>query len=286
MNIIKNREIGGERPLFESHDLTLDNVKITAGESALKECSNITAIHCRFEGKYPFWHVHRFVIKDCLFTQEARSALWYSDHLNMQDTIINSPKMFREMKKLELTNVQISNGDETFWNCRGIILKNVILKDGTYPFMHSSNIKVDGLKTDSKYIFQYVKNAEIHHAHITTKDAFWEAENVTVYDSYLNSEYLGWHSKNLKLIRCKITGTQPLCYADNLLLKDCSFEPDADLAFEYSNLNADIKGNITSIKNPTSGSIEADKISQIILDKNIKAPANCLIKERSKYKNT
>ena len=63
MQQIKNMEFSGERPLFASHDLQLDNVVIHAGESALKECSNIIAVGCRFEGKYPFWHVDGFTIK-------------------------------------------------------------------------------------------------------------------------------------------------------------------------------------------------------------------------------
>jgi len=58
MKVISNAEFGGERPLFESHDLRLENVIIRAGESAIKECSNIEAVDCRFEGNYPFWHVH------------------------------------------------------------------------------------------------------------------------------------------------------------------------------------------------------------------------------------
>mgnify|MGYP000163995248 FL=1 len=37
-----------------THDPQLEDVTIHAGESALKECSNIIAINCRFEGKYPF----------------------------------------------------------------------------------------------------------------------------------------------------------------------------------------------------------------------------------------
>lgn len=61
MKVISNAEFGGERPLFESHDLRLENVIIRAGESAIKECSNIEAVDCRFEGNYPFWHVHGFV---------------------------------------------------------------------------------------------------------------------------------------------------------------------------------------------------------------------------------
>ena len=50
MKVISNAEFGGERPLFESHDLRLENVIIRAGESAIKECSNIEAVDCRFEG--------------------------------------------------------------------------------------------------------------------------------------------------------------------------------------------------------------------------------------------
>lgn len=67
MEVISNTEFGGERPLFESHNLRLENVVIRAGESAIKECSNIEAIDCRFEGNYPFWHVHGFVIDRCFF---------------------------------------------------------------------------------------------------------------------------------------------------------------------------------------------------------------------------
>lgn len=44
MELIKNTEFGGERPLFASHNLHLDHVIIRAGESAIKECSNIRAI--------------------------------------------------------------------------------------------------------------------------------------------------------------------------------------------------------------------------------------------------
>lgn len=48
MELIKDKEFGGERPLFESHNLHLDNVVIREGESAIKECSNIKATNCRF----------------------------------------------------------------------------------------------------------------------------------------------------------------------------------------------------------------------------------------------
>ena len=281
MEIIKNKEFGGERPLFESHDLRLENVTIRKGESAIKECSNIEAFDCRFEGNYPFWHVHNFRIERCYFDVGGRSALWYSDNLQMKDTVIDAPKMFREMENIDLDNVTINDADEIFWRCKNIRIKNLKIHDGTYPFMFSENIDVDGLVSDSKYVFQYVKDAVIRNAKITTKDAFWEVENVTIYDSELNGEYLGWHSRNLRLVRCHITGEQPLCYAEGLVLEDCTFGADCDRAFEYSTLNASIRGKITNIKNPKSGHIIADEIGSITIDKNIKQPANCVITDKS-----
>lgn len=281
MEIIKDKEFGGERPLFETHNVRLENVVIRAGESAIKECSDIEAINCIFEGNYPFWHVHRFLIDHCYFAAGGRSALWYSDHLKMKDTVIDAPKMFREMYDLDIENVVMNDADEVFWRCKDIKIKNLKLHDGTYPFMFSENIEVNGLDSDSKYVFQYVKNVVIRNAKITTKDAFWEVENVTIYDSELNGEYLGWHSKNLRLVNCHITGEQPLCYADDLVLENCTFGPDCDRAFEYSNLKALISGKITNIKNPTSGEIIADEIGTVTIDKNIKAPADCKISLRN-----
>ena len=61
------------------------------------------------------------------------------------------------------------------------------------------------------------------------------------------------------------------------MLEDCTFEPDADLAFEYSDVRATIKGAVPSIKNPRTGFIKADSCDDVIIDGNIKAPADCRI---------
>lgn len=280
MRIIRNAEFEGERPLFESHNLRLENVTVHQGESAIKECSNIEAVGCRFEGNYPFWHVHGFVIERCFFDVGGRSALWYSDHLRMTDTVIDAPKMFREMTDITIDNVEMNDADEVFWRCDRLNIRHLKLHGGTYPFLFSRNIYIDGLESDSKYVFQYVKNLELHNARITTKDALWESEDVTVYDSELNGEYLGWHSRNLRLVNCRISGTQPLCYADNLTLENCTMADDCDLAFEYSTVNATVNGPIRSVKNPRSGSITAGSYGKIIIDKNIKAPADCELRLR------
>lgn len=275
---IENKEFGGERPLFATHNLKLNNVTIHVGESALKECSNIEADNCSFEGKYPFWHNDGFVVKNCLFTEGARAALWYSRDLEMSDTRVEAPKMFREMDRLSLTNVQLPDAQETLWHCQNVELKDVQADNADYIFMHGANIKIENFTLHGNYSFQYCKNVEIHNSVLHTKDAFWNTEDVTVYDSILDGEYLGWHSRNLRLINCKISGTQPLCYAHNLILENCEMSDDADLAFEYSSVHATINSAVHSVKNPKSGAITAKSYGEIILDENIKAPANCEIK--------
>lgn len=277
MKLIKNETFGGERPLFGIHDTRLENIEITDGESGIKCCSDLEADRCRFYGKYPWWHVDGSVITDCYFAEGSRSAIWYSDNMRMEDCVIDGPKFFREMKNLTLKNVTINDADETFWKVDGLTANNVTLHEGTYPFMFCTNVKVEGLVSDSKYIFQYVKNAEIRNAKITTKDALWETENVTVYDSELNGEFLGWHSKNLRLVNCRITGEQPLCYVENLVLENCSFGSDCDRMFEDSTVQADIRSAVTNIKNPISGRIIVDAVGSVTIDAYIKQPADCEI---------
>lgn len=281
MDTISNKNFRGERPLFGSHDLILDNITITDGESGIKCCQNLECHHSKFYGKYPWWHVDKSIITDSYFAPESRSAIWYSNDMSMKDSVIDGPKFFREMKNLELENVIINDADETFWKLDGIKIRNVELHKGTYPFMFSKNIYIDGLTSDAKYIFQYCQNVEVHHAKITTKDSFWECNNVTVYDSELNGEYLAWHSQNIRLVRCHITGEQPLCYMDKVILEDCTFDVECDRAFEdCSGIDASIKGSLTNIKNPISGRIIADKIGSVTIDKYVKAPNSCKIIER------
>ena len=278
MKIIKDKKFGGERPLFASHNLRLENVTITDGESGIKQCQNIEAEGCKFYGKYPWWHVDGAKIDNCYFALGSRSAVWYTNDMVMRNSRIDAPKFFREMRNLELENVEITDADETFWKVNGLKLKNVTLHGGTYPFMFSQNIYIDGLKSDSKYVFQYCKNVEVHHADILTKDSFWECENVSVYDSILDGEYLGWHSKNVRLVNCHLAGEQLLCYTENLILENCTFDAACDRVFEYSTVEAVIRGHIENIKNPTSGHIVADTIGSITIDENVRKPNNCIIK--------
>lgn len=277
MEIIKGQRFAGERPLYARHGLYLEDVVIGVGESALKEGSDIEAVRCEFQGKYPFWECKGFTVRECVFREGARAALWYSQGCRMEDSLIEAPKMFRRISDVSLERVRIPNAAETFWDCRGIRLRDVETAKADYIFMHCSDIDIDGYRQQGNYSFQYAKNVVIRNAELDTKDAFWESEDVTVYDSYVHGEYLGWYARNLRLVRCRIGGSQPLCYCSGLVLEDCTFDEDADLAFEYSTVEATVRGHIVSVKNPTSGHITAGSIGEVILDENRKAPGDAVI---------
>lgn len=278
MKIIKDQEFGGERPLYTLHDARLENVTIHLGESSIKESGNIEAENCTFEGKYVFWECHGFKTTNCLYRESARSSLWYSQDGTLINCRVEAPKMFRRMKGIHIEGCTFTNAQETLWDCDNVVIKDSRIENADYLGMHTNNVRIENYHQEGNYSFQYSKNVEIRNSLLNSKDAFWECENVTLIDCEINGEYLGWYSKNLKLIRCHITGEQPLCYCENLYMEDCTMGDDANLAFEYSTIQARIKGHVHSIKNPTSGNIEVDSVGEIIIDENLKSPADCKIK--------
>ena len=234
MKTIKDQYFDGERPLYESRDLRLERVRIGEGESGLKESRRIEAIDCEFEGMYVIWECEDVECRNCHFAESDRAPLWYCRNLRLFDCLIDAPKAFREIDRLTLERIKITDGAEALWHCRGGQISDLRIEQGTYAFMHASQFQISNIQLQGRYVFQYARNLEIHNAILDTKDAFWESENVTVYDSEIKGEYLGWYSRNLRLVRCRISGTQPLCYCQNLILEDCILDESCDRAFEKS----------------------------------------------------
>ncbi len=179
--------------------------------------------------------------------------------------MIEAPKNFRRCRDLSLKNVSFRNAAETLWHCDGVYLDNVTAT-GDYFAMNSNNMNVTGLNLFGNYSFDGCKNIEIHNSRLLSKDAFWNSENVTVYDSFISGEYLGWNSKSLTLINCTIESLQGLCYIDDLVMKNCKLI-NTTLAFEYSTVNAEISSQITSVLNPSGGTIRAQSIGELIIEK-------------------
>lgn len=266
MNLIENKTFDQERALYNIRDTLVKDCTFAGaadGESVLKETRNIIIDGCRFSLRYPIWHAKKYELKNSKLDEKTRASLWYSDDGIIENTDITGVKALRECRNTVIRNCRIES-PEFGWKTYGTkISQSSIVSE--YIFLDAEDIEIERLDFKGKYSFQYVKRLTIRDSVLDTKDAFWHSKNVTVTDSVIKGEYLAWFSDGLTLIRCKIIGTQPLCYCKNLKLIDCEMT-DCDLSFEYSDVEADIRGHIDSVKNPRSGRISADSIGEIIKD--------------------
>ena len=269
MKQIVNQVFDEERALYAITDAEIEHCRFEGpadGESAFKEAREIAVRDCDFHLRYPFWHTVRAELSDVRMHETCRAALWYSEDIAIHHSSLRGIKALRECRNVSLLTSQVESA-EFGWFCKDISVEDSTLS-GEYLFMHSEGITLRNVSLTGKYSFQYCKNVEIFDSFLDTKDAFWESENITVYNSTVKGEYLAWYAKNLRLINCRIIGTQPLCYADGVVLENCTMEA-CDLAFEYSLVTADIHSRIDSVKNPLAGtSVVADEIGEIILDEN------------------
>ena len=277
---IKEARFGTERALYAAKDLRLDRCRFEGaedGESALKESRGILAENCYFDLRYPLWHTHGARLTGCEMTQNCRAALWYDTDVTIGRSVMNGIKAVRECRGVRISETQIDS-PEFGWKSRALDLKDVSLTS-EYAFLECRDLNADRLRFTGKYSFQYTRGVRISHSELHTKDAFWHAKDVCVTDSEVDGEYLGWYSEGLTFVRCHIKGTQPLCYCKRLRLIDCTME-NADLALEYSDVRADVKGDILSVKNVRRGRVEADHIGEVLKTPDAVYPVRAKIVQR------
>ena len=266
MTTYRNKSFDEERALYGSRGVEVLSCRFDGpadGESALKESKDILVRDTYFNLRYPFWHDENLKIENCDLTELCRAALWYSSEIRITDSRLHGIKALRECADVSIEKSDIVS-PEFGWSVHGIRMKDSSA-ESEYFMMRSDHLEFDHVSLKGKYSFQYIDGLEIKDSLLDTKDAFWHSKNVTVKNSTVKGEYLGWFSDGLTLIDCKISGNQPLCYCENLKLINCTMK-DADLAFEYSDVTADIRGHIASVKNPKSGTITVDSVGEIIHD--------------------
>ncbi|MBQ8508852.1 MAG: DUF3737 family protein [Clostridia bacterium] len=261
---ISGQTYGQERALYNLTEAAVIDCTFAGeedGESALKESRQVIVRGCTFALRYPLWHSEMLILENSTMTETCRAPLWYVKDGVLLDADIHGVKCLRECDTIRMERVQAVS-PEFGWRCRKLESADCEI-ESEYAFFESADLDFSNLRLKGKYSFQYVRNLHIADSNLDTKDSFWHAENVRVENSTVRGEYLGWYSDGLTLVNCKIIGTQPFCYCKNLTLIDCELV-DCDLAFEYSEVQADVRGHIVSVKNPRSGRICADSIGEII----------------------
>ncbi len=262
---IHQQVLTGERALFGSNDLAVYDSIFEDGESPLKESSDLTLSGCMFRWKYPLWYCRHVDVAHSSWFETARAGVWYTDDIRVRDCVIDAPKNFRRCHGLTLEQVSFSRAEETLWACEDVTLRQVFAR-GDYFAMNSANVDAKDFTLVGNYSFDGAKNVTVQNAQMLSKDSFWNSENVTVKDSFITGEYLGWNAKNLTFENCTIESLQGLCYIDRLVMRNCKLI-NTTLAFEYSTVDAEITSRIDSVLNPTSGTITAEHIDELILEK-------------------
>ena len=267
MRTIQNQTFDEERALYGSDGIMVKDCSFDGpadGESAFKECRDVQVERSFFNLRYPFWHDHGLSIRNCEMTELCRAALWYSDHVTIENSKLHGIKAVRECRNIAVRGCSIIS-PEFGWSTQDVRMEDCDV-ESEYFMMRSAGLQFYDVRMKGKYSFQYIEDAIFENCIFDTKDAFWHAKNVTVRNSVIKGEYLGWYSENVTFENCRITGTQPLCYCRGLKLKNCEME-GCDLAFERSIVEADITTPVVSIKNPLSGSrITVPAAGEIIRD--------------------
>lgn len=270
MTEIRNRTSDREREFYGMREVNASGILIAGpadGESAFKECSDLRVSDSEFRLRYPFWHNDELNIINCKFTDTCRAPLWYTEGCSLSGCSFAGPKALRECSEITASDC-VFNSEEFGWMCDTLTFAECEFESNYFLF-RSSDIALKNCRMKGKYSFQYTENVSVSHCVLDTKDAFWHSKDTTITDCTVKGEYLGWYSENLTLIRCKISGTQPFCYCEGLKLIDCEMT-DTDLSFEYSDVEADVRGEIMSVKNPLSGRIVADGYGAIIRGNSVK----------------
>lgn len=272
---LRQQDFVGERALYRSTGLTIRDSVFRDGESPLKECHDIIVTDCEFQWKYPLWYSRNIRVSDSVWQEMARSGVWYTDDIVVEDSLISAPKNFRRCDGVKIDNVCMPKAQETLWSCRNVKLSRIDAQ-GDYFGMNSSNIEVDGLKLYGNYAFDGGRNIIVRDSKLLSKDCFWNCEDVELEHCYISGEYLAWNTRHLCMKDCIIQSDQGLCYIDDLRMEDCR-TINTTLAFEKcTGIEADIISEIDSVLNPGSGRIRSRGIRKLIVE-----PDNCDISRTS-----
>lgn len=266
METIHGQRFDQERALYGKQDLCVMDCAFQGpadGESAFKEGRNIRVENSFFDLRYPFWHDRNLTITGCELTENCRAALWYSSSITIRQSRLHGIKALRECADVTMEDCDIVS-PEFGWSVDGITM-NRCTAQSEYFMMRSRALHFTDVTFQGKYSFQHIEDAVFDNCRFDTKDAFWQAKNVVVKNSVVKGEYLAWYCENVTFENCHIIGTQPLCYCKGLRLINCRMD-EADLAFEKSEVQAELTAPLISIKNPYQGRIQVPQVGEIVRD--------------------
>ena len=268
--IIQNIKTGEDRAFYGSKNVHFKNITIDGIEQndcVFNECQNVTIEDTNIILNYCVWHCHNITLHKTILDENSRSSIWYCENIEIVNCKINSVKACRNCSNLVLKDCTI-NSDDFGWKCGGVKIINCKI-NGVTSFFDSSNLTIDEAEFNSKYIFQYSDNIKMVNTTINSKDCFWNSKNVYCKNCKIVGEYLAWYSEYCIFENCHIDSFQSFSYCKKLKLVNCTMS-NSYFSFEYSDVDADIKGHVDSVRNFLSGKIVVDSLGENIQDKPVR----------------
>ena len=270
-NIIQDITTGQERAFYGTKNVHFKNIIIDGieqGESAFKECRNITFEDTRIILKYTIWHCHNINVTKTILEATSRASIWYCNNIEITNCNIYCVKACRNCSNIIIKD-SIIESEDFAWKCESIRLENCKVRGSTVtPMLDCTNVTIDGCDIVAKYLLQYSNNINIYNSSIDTKDCLWHAKNAYCKNCKLLGEYLAWYSENVVLENCHIDSIQPLCYCKKLKLINCTMS-NSNLAFEYSDVEADVRSHVDSIRNVLNGKVVVDSLGEYVQDEHV-----------------
>lgn len=242
----------------------------------LIDCANVLVQNSIFAVERPLVGAVKTIISMCDFDQTTRGTLSDSNRIVVQHCVFEGADSLSACERVHLHESEIY-GYGLARDCKRLKLTSVIV-EGVDAFLNCSNLAAWNLSVAGDGAFRHLENSLITGSIINGDDVLAYAKNVTLRDCVITGRRIGWMAQDLTFINCTIVGEAPLCRGREINVIDCRMLL-ADMAFEYSEIEASINGHINSVINPLSGTILADTVGTVL---NGNARFNCsgLVYER------
>ena len=163
--------------------------------------------------------------------------LWYSHDITLRDCTLFSGARAGIWYTDRLTAKDtMIEAPKAFRRCNDITLEHVSFPDAAETLWNCSGVKLDHVLAKGDYFAMNSSNMEIDGLELYGNYSFDGGRNIVIRNS------------------------------SDLIMKNCKLI-NTTLAFEYSTVEADITGKIDSVLNPSGGSITADSIGELIIQK-------------------
>lgn len=126
MEEINQQYFVGERAMFQTFDTRIVDSIFEDGESQLRHSRNLEIDSSFLKGKYPLWYSENVKLIRSVIVKTAGSAVWSTNNVFLENTVVEAPKCFRRCNGVSLKNVNFIHASETMWNCSGITMEKVI----------------------------------------------------------------------------------------------------------------------------------------------------------------